>query len=131
PAYDSVLATRGRTYENLFVLLSGGVTTVTIRDKGGKGGRNSEFLLALALGIDGVEGIHAFAADTDGIDGSQDNAGAFADFTSASRMRAAGEDPKAALMRNDAWSAFSAAGDLFVPGPTGTNVNDLRAILIL
>ena len=125
------IATRGRPFEKPVVLLSGGETTVTIRDKGGKGGRNSEFLLALALGIDGVEGIHAFAADTDGIDGSQDNAGAFADFTSAGRMREAGEDPKAALMRNDAWTAFSKVGDLFEPGPTGTNVNDLRAVLIV
>src|SRR5690606_37308665 len=131
PAYDSVLATRGRTYENLFVLLSGGETTVTIRDRGGKGGRNSEFLLSLALGIDGVEGIHAFAADTDGIDGSEDNAGAFADFMSAARMRAAGLDPRAMLARHDAWTAFNAIGDLFVPGPTGTNVNDLRSILVV
>ena len=125
------IATRGRPFDKPIVLLSGGETTVTIRAKGGKGGRNAEFLLAFALGIEGVDGIYAFAADTDGIDGSQDNAGAFADFTSASRMRAASEDPKAALMRNDAWTAFSAASDLFVPGPTGTNVNDLRAILIL
>ena len=125
------IATRGRPFEKPVLLLSGGETTVTIREKGGKGGRNSEFLLALALGIEGVEGVHAFAADTDGIDGSENNAGAFADFTSAGRMRATGEDPKAALMRNDAWTAFSAVSDLFVPGPTGTNVNDLRAILIV
>ncbi|WP_144705627.1 glycerate kinase [Aminobacter sp. J44] len=125
------IAMRGRPFEKPVLLLSGGETTVTIREKGGKGGRNSEFLLAFALGVEGVEGVHAFAADTDGIDGSENNAGAFADFTSAGRMRAAGEDPKAALMRNDAWTAFSAVSDLFVPGPTGTNVNDLRAILIL
>lgn len=125
------IATRGRPFEKPVLLLSGGETTVTIREKGGKGGRNSEFLLAFALGVEGVEGVHAFAADTDGIDGSENNAGAFADFTSAGRMRAAGEDPKAALMRNDAWTAFSAVNDLFVPGPTGTNVNDLRAILIV
>lgn len=125
------IATRGRPFEKPVLLLSGGETTVTIREKGGKGGRNSEFLLAFALGIEGVEGVHAFAADTDGIDGSENNAGAFADFTSAGRMRATGEDPKAALMRNDAWTAFSAVSDLFVPGPTGTNVNDLRAILIV
>ena len=125
------IAARGRPFRKPALLLSGGETTVTIRDRGGKGGRNSEFLLALALAIEGVEGIHAFAADTDGIDGSEDNAGAFADFTSAARMRAAGVDPKAALGRNDAWTAFHAVGDLFVPGPTGTNVNDLRAILIV
>ena len=125
------IAMRGRPFEKPVLLLSGGETTVTIREKGGKGGRNSEFLLAFALGVEGVEGVHAFAADTDGIDGSENNAGAFADYTSAGRMRAAGADPKAALMRNDAWTAFSAVNDLFVPGPTGTNVNDLRAILIL
>jgi glycerate 2-kinase len=125
------VATRGRPFAKPVVLLSGGETTVTIREKGGKGGRNSEFLLAFALAIDGVAGIHAFAADTDGIDGSQDNAGAFADFTTAGRMREAGLDPKAVLARNDAWTAFDAVGDLFVPGPTGTNVNDLRAILIV
>jgi len=125
------IATRGRPFEKPVVMLSGGETTVTIRSKSGKGGRNTEFLLSLALSIDDVEGAYAFAADTDGIDGSQDNAGAFADFTSANRMRAKGEDPKAALMRNDAWTAFSSVGDLFVSGPTGTNVNDLRAILLV
>ena len=124
------IATRDRPFNKPVLLLSGGETTVTIRGKGGKGGRNSEFQLALALGIDGVPGIHAFAADTDGIDGSEDNAGAFADHTSAARMRAAGVDPRAALARNDAWTAFDAVGDLFAPGPTGTNVNDLRAVLI-
>lgn len=124
------IATRNRPFEKPVLLLSGGETTVTIRARDGKGGRNSEFLLAFALAIDGVEGIHAFAADTDGIDGSETNAGAFADFTTAKRMRAAGVDPKAALARNDAWTAFDAIGDLFEPGPTGTNVNDLRAILI-
>lgn len=124
------IAARDRPFTKPVLLLSGGETTVTIREKGGKGGRNSEFLLAFAVGIDGVEGISGFAADTDGIDGSEDNAGAFADFTSAARMRAAGHDPNAALMRHDAWTAFSAIDDLFVPGPTGTNVNDLRAILI-
>lgn len=125
------IAARDRPFRKPVLLLSGGETTVTIRGKGGKGGRNSEFLLALALAIEGVEGVHAFAADTDGIDGSEDNAGAFADFTSAARIRAAGIDPKQALGRNDAWTAFDAVGDLFAPGPTGTNVNDLRAILIV
>ncbi len=125
------IAARDRPFRKPALLLSGGETTVTIRSKGGKGGRNSEFLLAFALAVEGVDGIHAFAADTDGIDGSEDNAGAFADFTSAARMRAAGVDPKAALGSNDAWTAFHAVGDLFVPGPTGTNVNDLRAIVIV
>jgi glycerate 2-kinase len=101
------------------LLLSGGETTVTIREKGGKGGRNSEFLLAFALAIDGIDGIHAFAADTDGIDGSEDNAGAFADATTAARMRAAGLDPRA-MLAGDTMPGrhFDAIGDLFVPGPT-------------
>ncbi|RUY86211.1 glycerate kinase, partial [Mesorhizobium sp. M7A.F.Ca.CA.001.12.2.1] len=83
-----------------------------------------------AIGINGVDGINALAADTDGIDGSEDNAGAFADASTVSRMRAAGVDAKAMLAGNNAWTAFNAVDDLFVPGPTGTNVNDLRAILI-
>jgi hydroxypyruvate reductase len=112
------------------LILSGGETTVTVRAKG-KGGRNSEFLLALALEIDGHEGIHAFAADTDGIDGTEKNAGAFADASSARRMRQAGLNPASLLHGNDAWTGFNAIDSLFAPGPTGTNVNDLRAILIL
>lgn len=123
------VATRNRPFPKPVLVLSGGETTVTIRAKG-KGGRNSEFLLAFALGISGMEGIHALAADTDGIDGSQDNAGAFADGWTVSRMRASGVDAKAMLAGNNAWTAFDAIDDLFVPGPTGTNVNDLRAILI-
>ena len=123
------VATRNRPFQKPVLILSGGETTVTLRAKG-KGGRNSEFLLAFAIGISGVEGIHALAADTDGIDGSEDNAGAFADGSTVSRMRAADIDAKAMLAGNNAWTAFNAVGDLFVPGPTGTNVNDLRAILI-
>jgi glycerate 2-kinase len=123
------VATRNRPFSKPVLILSGGETTVTLRAKG-KGGRNSEFLLAFAVGIDGVQGIDALAADTDGIDGSEDNAGAFADGSTVSRMRTAGIDAKAMLAGNNAWTAFSAIGDLFVPGPTGTNVNDLRAILI-
>jgi hydroxypyruvate reductase len=124
------VATKGRPFEAPVVLLSGGETTVTIRDDGGRGGRNTEFLLAFASAIEGVTGVTALAADTDGIDGSEDNAGAFADAQSAERMRAAGIDPIAALSGHDAWGAFDAVGDLFVPGPTGTNVNDFRAILL-
>ncbi|KRB25931.1 MULTISPECIES: glycerate kinase [Mesorhizobium] len=123
------VATRDRPFRKPVLILSGGETTVTLRAKG-KGGRNSEFLLAFAIGINGVEGIHALAADTDGIDGSENNAGAFADGSTVSRMRATGVDAKAMLAGNNAWTAFNAVGDLFVPGPTGTNVNDLRAILI-
>jgi hydroxypyruvate reductase len=123
------VALRDRPFRKPVLILSGGETTVTLRGKG-KGGRNSEFLLAFAIGIDGLAGIQALAADTDGIDGSEDNAGAFADGTTVARMRAAGVDAKKMLARNDAWTAFNAVGDLFVPGPTGTNVNDLRAVLI-
>ncbi len=123
------VATRDRPFTKPVLILSGGETTVTLRAKG-KGGRNSEFLLSFAIGIDGLAGIHALAADTDGIDGSEDNAGAFADGGSVSRMRAKGVDAKAMLAGNNAWTAFNAIGDLFVPGPTGTNVNDLRAILV-
>ena len=123
------VAARGRPFAKPVVLLSGGETTVTVRGKG-KGGRNGEFLLAFALAVDGVEGIHALAADTDGIDGSEDNAGGFADGGTAGRVRAAGRDPRSLLAANDAWTALDAAGDLFVTGPTGTNVNDFRAILI-
>ncbi|RVD58039.1 glycerate kinase [Mesorhizobium sp. M2D.F.Ca.ET.185.01.1.1] len=123
------VATRNRPFAKPVLILSGGETTVTLRAKG-KGGRNSEFLLAFAIGIDGIDGIHALAADTDGIDGSENNAGAFADGSIVSRMRAAGIDAKAMLAGNNAWTAFNAVGDLFVPGPTGTNVNDLRAILV-
>jgi len=128
------VAARNRPFEKPVLILSGGETTVTLKapvgGTRGKGGRNSEFLLAFAIGIDGVEGIHALAADTDGIDGSEDNAGAFCDGATVARMRAAGVDAKAMLAGNNAWTAFNAVGDLFVPGPTGTNVNDLRAILV-
>ena len=123
------VAVRNRPFQKPVVILSGGETTVTIRGKG-KGGRNSEFLLSLALGIDGAVGISALAADTDGIDGSEDNAGAFADGVSVSRLSRAGVDGAALLDRNDAWTAFDAIGDIFKPGPTGTNVNDFRAILV-
>jgi glycerate 2-kinase len=120
---------RNRPFQKPVAILSGGETTVTLRGAG-KGGRNSEFLLSFAIAVDGVEGISALAADTDGIDGSEHNAGAVADGTSAARMRSAGIDPLAALADNDAWSAFRAIGDLFVTGPTGTNVNDFRAIIV-
>ncbi|HWJ89414.1 MAG TPA: glycerate kinase [Pelagibacterium sp.] len=113
------------------VLLSGGETTVALGDGPvGRGGPNTEFLLSVARGIAGLSGVHALAADTDGIDGSEDNAGAFADGQSFARMRMAGIDPQKALHTHDAWTAFAAIDDLLVTGPTGTNVNDFRAILI-
>ncbi|MET3899070.1 glycerate 2-kinase [Devosia sp. UYZn731] len=123
------ISVRNRPFKKPIVLLSGGETTVTLRGKG-RGGRNAEFLLAFAIAIDGTEGITALAADTDGIDGSEDNAGAYADGTTATRLRKAGIDPLGALANNDAYSAFAAIGELLVTGPTGTNVNDFRAILI-
>jgi len=109
------------------VLLSSGETTVTVKGRG-RGGRNAEFLLALALALKGAPGIHAIACDTDGIDGSEDNAGALLD---AETLRRAGEmDARAKLMDNDAYGFFAALGDLVFTGPTRTNVNDFRAILI-
>ncbi len=122
------VASRGRPFQRPVVILSGGETTVTLRGKG-RGGRNSEFLLALALAAEGVR-FAALAADTDGIDGSESNAGAFADGGSMARLRELGMDPAGLLSGNDAYSAFEALGDLFEPGPTGTNVNDFRAILL-
>lgn len=110
-------------------ILSGGETTVTMRGQG-RGGRNSEFLLGLALALDGAPGVHALAADTDGIDGSEDNAGAMCGPDTLARAAAAGVDPRAALEGNDSWVVFNAAGALVVTGPTLTNVNDFRAILV-
>jgi len=111
------------------VLLSGGETTVTVRGQG-RGGRNSEFLLGLALALKGAPGIHALAADTDGVDGSEDNAGAFVTPDSLGRAVAAGIRGRAQLDANDAWGFFAALDDLLVTGPTYTNVNDFRAIAI-
>ena len=122
------VAARGRPFARPVVILSGGETTVTLRGQG-RGGRNSEFLLALALAAEGVT-FAALAADTDGIDGSENNAGAFADGGSMARLRGLGFDPAQLLADNDAYTAFAALDDLFTPGPTGTNVNDFRAILI-
>ncbi len=128
-AIASEVASRNRPFERPAVLLSGGETTVTLRKKSGKGGRNGEFALALALAIDGRD-ISALAADTDGIDGSQTNAGAYVDGGSARRLRTAGADGRRLLDANNSFEAFSLLGDLFITGPTGTNVNDFRAILI-
>jgi hydroxypyruvate reductase len=111
------------------VLLSGGETTVTIRGKG-RGGRNTEFLLSLAIQLGGFWGVWALAADTDGIDGSDDNAGALMTPDSLARAAAAGLDAKRLLAANDSHAFFAALGDLVVTGPTLTNVNDFRAIVI-
>ena len=111
------------------VLLSGGETTVTVRGTG-RGGRNVEFLLALTVALDGADGIAALACDTDGIDGTEDNAGAIAYPDSIARAAASGIRPAAALADNDGYGFFAALGDLVVTGPTLTNVNDFRAILV-
>ena len=111
------------------VLLSGGEVTVTLKGKG-RGGPNTEYLLALALALDGVVGIHALACDTDGIDGSEDNAGAVIGPKTLARARDLGLDAVKYLADNDAYGYFEALGDLVVSGPTLTNVNDFRAILL-
>jgi glycerate 2-kinase len=111
------------------VVLSGGETTVTMRGRG-RGGRNSEYALALALALDEHPRIWAVAGDTDGIDGSEDNAGALVAPDTLARARAAKLDAAARLVDNDAYAFFGVLGDLVVTGPTLTNVNDFRAILI-
>lgn len=111
------------------VLLSGGETTVTVRANG-RGGRNVEFLLGLAIALDGSPDVTALAADTDGIDGTEDNAGAFVDETTLERGAAFGLDARDHLLRNDAYSYFERLGDLLVTGATLTNVNDFRAIVV-
>tara|TARA_R110001592_G_scaffold165057_3_gene399249 strand:- start:330 stop:1604 length:1275 start_codon:yes stop_codon:yes gene_type:complete len=113
------------------VLLSGGETTVTIRGDGGRGGRNTEYLLGMAVALDGAAGLHAIACDTDGVDGSEDNAGAVIGPDSLARAKAAGLDARALLDTNDAYGFFQGIGDLVECGPTLTNVNDFRAVLVL
>jgi glycerate 2-kinase len=112
------------------VLLSGGETTVTVRGKG-RGGRNTEFLAGLALGLAGAPGIFALAGDTDGIDGSENNAGAVVTPDTLARAGTLGLDLRGALERNDVYPFFAALGDLVETSPTLTNVNDFRAILVL
>ncbi len=118
------LATKGPA-----IILSGGETTVTLKGKG-RGGRNAEYALALALALDGKANISAIAGDTDGIDGSEDNAGALVTPDTLVRAKAKGIDAEAYLTNNDAYGFFASIGDLVVTGPTRTNVNDFRAILI-
>jgi glycerate 2-kinase len=110
-------------------IISGGETTVTVRGKG-RGGRNAEFLLSLAIALGGRAEISALAADTDGIDGSEDNAGAIIGPDSLRRAAAAGVDAVKHIANNDAYTVFSNLNDLIVTGPTRTNVNDFRAILV-
>lgn len=123
------IATRNQPFARPCLLLSGGETTVTLSGKGGKGGRNGEFALAFALATEGLP-VTLLAADTDGIDGTEDNAGAFADGGTAQRLRDAGFDGRTLLAGHDSHTGLGAIGDLFITGPTGTNVNDFRAILI-
>jgi len=122
-------AARALSTKGPAVILSGGETTVTLKGKG-RGGRNGEFALGLAIALDGKANISAIAGDTDGIDGSEDNAGALVMPDTLTRASAKGLDAKAFLANNDAYGFFSALGDLIVTGPTRTNVNDFRAILI-
>jgi hydroxypyruvate reductase len=119
----------GQPWAPPVALISGGETTVTVRGKG-RGGRNCEFLLALAAELNGADGIHALACDTDGIDGSEDNAGAVLAPDSLARAAKKKLDARKMLDDNDGYGFFSALGDLVVTGPTRTNVNDFRVILI-
>jgi len=110
-------------------IVSGGEATVTVRGSG-TGGPNQEFVLALAVELDGIEGWAAFSADTDGNDGSTDAAGGIVDGKTAQRIRDAGMDPEEALADNDSYAALEVGGALLVTGPTGTNVNDVRVALV-
>ena len=130
------VARRGAPFERPCVILSGGETTVTIRPRQpgqarGRGGRAGEFCLGLAGALAGQPGVWALAADTDGIDGIEDNAGAFVAPDTLARAEAAGRKLADHLDRNDAYGWFDALGDLLVTGPTHTNVNDFRALLVL
>ena len=120
----------GAPFKPPVALLSGGECTVTVRGTNGRGGRCGEFLLALGVELAGAAAVHAIAADTDGIDGSGDNAGALLAPDTLARARAQGLDARKYLAANDSYGIFSALGDLVVTGPTRTNVNDYRAILI-
>jgi hydroxypyruvate reductase len=111
------------------VLISGGETTVTVQGTGA-GGRNVEFLLSLALKLNGADHITAIAADTDGVDGAREVAGAFITPDTLTRARALGIDPAKALSNNDGHGFFASLGDQIITGPTLTNVNDFRAIFV-
>ena len=111
-------------------ILSGGETTVTIKNNNGKGGRNTQFLLSLAIALASTKNVYAIACDTDGIDGSENNAGAILYPDTLERAYKKGLNPKDYLERNDSYSFFYKLGDIIETGPTYTNVNDFRAILI-
>ncbi|MCX7661042.1 glycerate kinase [Caldimonas sp.] len=124
------VARRNQPFARPCVLLSGGETTVTVRSAGGRGGRATEFLLGTALALQGQPGVYVLAADTDGIDGVEDNAGAIVTPDTLARGQALGLNATEVLDRNDAYRYFEALGDLVITGPTYTNVNDFRAILV-
>jgi glycerate 2-kinase len=135
-ALARTVAQRGHPFQRPCVILSGGETTVTIRGQPegtprGRGGRAGEFCLGLAQALQGQAGVYALAADTDGIDGVEDNAGAYVMPDTLQRADGAGHKVQAYLDRNDAYGYFEALGDLVVTGPTHTNVNDFRALLLL
>jgi hydroxypyruvate reductase len=136
-ALARAIALRGTPFARPCVLLSGGETTVTVRADDapagalGRGGRAGEFLLGCALALQGVPGVHVLAADTDGIDGVEDNAGAIVAPDTLARAAAAGLDAGAHLQRHDSYGFFAGVGDLVMTGPTYTNVNDFRALLIV
>jgi glycerate 2-kinase len=130
-ALARAIARRGEPFAKPCVMLSGGETTVTVRARGGRGGRATEFLLGCAIALQGETGVHVLAADTDGIDGVEDNAGAIVAPDTLARAAASGLKAQDFLDRNDAYNFFAPLGDLVVPGPTFTNVNDFRALLIV
>ncbi|MGH9894925.1 MAG: MOFRL family protein, partial [bacterium] len=119
----------GNPVERPACVISGGETTVVVRGQG-KGGRNQEFALTAALGIDRTEGVVLLSGATDGTDGPTDAAGAMADGTTVSRARARGIEPQHYLATNDSYRFFESLGDLLITGPTYTNVMDLRLILV-
>ena len=124
------VARRGQPFATPCVILSGGETTVTVAAKGGRGGRATEFLLGCAIALQREPGVFVLAADTDGIDGVEDNAGAIVTPDTLARAIAQGLSARDCLDRNDAYNFFAPLGDLVVPGPTFTNVNDFRAMLV-
>ena len=135
-ALARAVALKGQPFQKPCVILSGGETTVTVKKLSpgtprGRGGRAGEFCMGLALALQGQPGVHALAADTDGIDGVEDNAGAYVAPDTLQRALAGGMKLDAYLERNDAYGYFESLGDLVITGPTYTNVNDFRALLIL
>ena len=135
-ALARAVARRGEPFARPCVILSGGETTVTVRSRGdgvaaGRGGRATEFLMGCAIALQGEPGVWVLAADTDGIDGVEDNAGAIVTPDTLARAAALGMKAQDFLDRNDAYSFYAALDDLVVPGPTFTNVNDFRALLVL